>query len=151
MVISYTLPFLRQLRRLNYYTVLYNGNLLISGLILDYPLVLELLKRSHLTYIQLDTYLCEKRSSRELTSLQERVSLREGVRVSKGSYLRTFRQAQESLRRCIFTLVLMEYLELVPHGTLYGITRIGELVRVREDLEIEKIALVIDDVVSRLV
>jgi len=151
MVISYTLPFLRQLRRLNYYTVLYNGKSLISGLILDYPLVLELLKRSHLTYIQLDTYLCEKRSSRELTSLQERVSLREGVRVSKGSYLRTFRQAQESLRRCIFTLVLMEYLELVPHGTLYGITRIGELVRVREDLDIEKIALVIDDVVSRLV
>ena len=151
MVISYTLPFLRQLRRLNYYAVLHNGKSLISGLILDYPLVLELLKRSHLTYIQLDTYLCEKRSSRELTSLQERVSLREGVRVSKGSYLRTFRQAQESLRRCIFTLVLMEYLELVPHGTLYGITRIGELVRVREDLDIEKIALVIDDVVSRLV
>ncbi|MCS7116815.1 MAG: hypothetical protein NZ896_05015 [Nitrososphaerales archaeon] len=116
------------------------------------PIAKFLFERSALTYSQLDTYLIDSMSDMRL---EEKIMLRDGKRVSKGSFLRTLKQAQMNVRKAFYTLILMEYLKILESGTTSGLIEVGKtLDRVKESSptfeHIKRVLEVIDVTLNRL-
>ncbi|MEM4297121.1 MAG: hypothetical protein QW815_01975 [Nitrososphaerota archaeon] len=93
-----------------------------SDLILEF-----LIKKAFITEVQLDTYLSYKYGERKGLSLDERIGLRDGRRVSKGAFLRTLKQARGRIQRALWTLLLVNYLGLLTKDGLSALVNIGEL------------------------
>ncbi|MEM2211563.1 MAG: hypothetical protein QW372_01920 [Nitrososphaerales archaeon] len=87
------------------------------------PIAKFLFERSIFTYSQLDTYLIDTRND---TSLKQKIMLRDGKHVSKGSFLRTLKQAQMNLKKAFYTLILTEYLGILESGTTVGLIHVGK-------------------------
>lgn len=87
------------------------------------PIAKFLFEKSIFTYSQLDTYLIYTRND---TSLKQKIMLRDGKRVSKGSFLRTLKQAQMNLQKSFYTLILAEYLGILESGTTVGLIHVGK-------------------------
>ncbi len=87
-----------------------------------------LLEKSIFTKPQLDTMLISVLEDNEL-KLNRKVLLRDGKRVSKGSFIRTLRQGQKRLEKSLYTIIISEYLSIFDKNNLLNIIRVGELLK----------------------
>ncbi len=84
-----------------------------------------LIKRTVFTNSQLDTLLIDKINS-EL-SLEQKTSLRDTRKVSKGSFARTLKQAQNNLEKALYTIIILEYFSMLNDNDITNLLRIGAL------------------------
>ncbi len=86
------------------------------------------MSKSSLTEVQLDTILASHADGK----LDEKVSLRNKHKVSKGSFVRSLRQGQQNIEASLHTLILVQYLGLVDPVIFSQLGRVAELIaRVR--------------------
>lgn len=98
-------------------------NILDNDKIMSY-----LLERANFTEPQLDTLLVSILKKDELR-INQMVSLRDGERVSKGSFVRTLKQAQRNLEKSLYTVIIAEYLSILDNSSLLSLIRIGEVLK----------------------
>jgi len=101
-----------------------------SDLLKD-PLFNLLRASSNLTQRQVETLLLDVLAEQEevrLTS-EQKASLRS---VSKGSFIRTRKQAQRNLSRALFTTILAAYLGMLKLPSFHWFLDVGELMRQRD-------------------
>ncbi|MEM4312161.1 MAG: hypothetical protein QXX95_07215 [Nitrososphaerales archaeon] len=84
----------------------------------------ELMKRSKLTEAQWDTLLLY--NLRNL-KLKDKCKLRDNVEVSKGAFLRTYKQAIDNCMKAAFTMITLEYLGLCKEGSLEGLSKLSQM------------------------
>lgn len=94
-----------------------------------------LLDKANFTKLQLDTLMINRLNKGEL-NLNQRISLRDGKSVSKGSFIRTMRQAQKNVERSLYTIIISEYLSIIDRNSFLSLVRIGELLK---ELQTQKI------------
>lgn len=82
-----------------------------------------LLSKSNLTEVQLDTIL----ASDHVGNLNIKRAFRENGPVSKGSFVRTLKQAQANVESSICTLFLLAYLEHVPTDKIVQLGRTARM------------------------
>lgn len=90
-------------------------------------IIRHLLSRTNLTESQLDTLLINKECS-ELSLDKKRV-LRDCGEVSKGSFVRTLKQAEKNLERSVYTIITLEYLSLLDKNSILNLIKIGGLLK----------------------
>lgn len=83
-----------------------------------------LLENSSLTEVQLDTLLSDLKG----LTLKEKVRLRDKS-VSKGSFVRTLKQAKCNVRSSIFTLLLLGYMGYLGEDDIVTMVKLVELVK----------------------
>lgn len=85
----------------------------------------ELLKRSHLTQKQVETLIFDVISHRDGVTLtsNQRAALRG---VTKGSYIRTRKQAITNIQKSFYTLILLSYLGLIKLPQYQWFFRLSE-------------------------
>lgn len=83
--------------------------------------------RTNLTKLQLDTLLISLQNTD--LSLQQKIVLRDGGKVSKGSFIRTLRQAQKNLEEALFTVITLEYFTVLDENELLNLIRIGKVLK----------------------
>jgi hypothetical protein len=93
----------------------------LNGALND-PIVEILAKNSHLTKIQLETYLidvlAENLSGKQL-KYDEKSALRlTKAKISRGSFNRTLKQSKENIIKSIYTVLLLGYLGVFESTTL---------------------------------
>ena len=91
---------------------------MIDELLDDDELLVSILKQSHFTNVQIDSLLLAFQYKIEGCSLSEIVKMRDSGPVSKGSYLRTLKQAKNNFRRSLYTLLLAVYLGILDTNTV---------------------------------
>ncbi|MEM4301917.1 MAG: hypothetical protein QW570_07450 [Candidatus Caldarchaeum sp.] len=85
----------------------------------------ELLKRSHLTQKQVETLIFDVISQRDGVTLTS--NQRAGLRgVTKGSYIRTRKQAITNIQKSFYTLILLSYLGLIKLPQYQWFFRLSE-------------------------
>lgn len=60
--------------------------------------------------------------------LDEMIGMRDGRRVTKGSFVRTLRQAERNLIKSVYTIILAIHMGLVTPGASSALVRISEMV-----------------------
>jgi hypothetical protein len=108
-----------------------------------------LLKRTNFTKPQLDTLLISLIGNDEL-KLSAKIDLRDKGRVSKGSFIRTLRQAQRNLEKSLYTIIISEYLSMLDrNNTLNLIRTSGVLKEIKEKgIGIEKVQIILEEISS---
>jgi hypothetical protein len=91
----------------------------------DDALLSFLLSRSSLTNAQLDTIMISSTANGEL---QAKAAMRDGGKVSEGSFLRTLHQGQINIERCLYTMFLLNYLGLVENKDLERLLGVSTLI-----------------------
>ena len=112
-----------------------------------------LFRGCNLSLVQLETLIIN--SSSHGSSLKEKIHRRGRTSLTKGSFLRTLRQAQINIERSAYTIILIQYLNLVNEETPSNLLRIGNILEQISDNEISghRIGLLIDriqDIVETL-
>jgi hypothetical protein len=120
----------------------------IKNLIQNDPVLQQLIERTNLTLTQLDTYIIDKGS--EGVSVNDRVGLRDGSRVSMGSFMRTLQQGQRNIKEAVYTLVVLEYLDLLPEGVIIALAKIGQSIREKNVEEKEHVIEALEQLVQRI-
>ena len=104
------------------------------------PILKILLENSHLTKIQLETFLIDilsKYNQENRIKSEEKTYFRIKGKVSRGSFNRTLKQAKKNIIRSIYTILLLGYLKIADSITL--ISRHLEVSnRLREYVEMQK-------------
>jgi len=104
------------------------------------PILKILLENSHLTKIQLETFLIDilsKYNQENRIKSEEKTYFRIKGKVSRGSFNRTLKQAKKNIIRSIYTILLLGYLKIADSTTL--ISRHLEVSnRLREYVEMQK-------------
>ena len=104
------------------------------------PILKILLENSHLTKIQLETFLIDilsKYNQENRIKSEEKTYFRIRGKVSRGSFNRTLKQAKKNIIRSIYTILLLGYLKIADSTTL--ILRHLEISnRLREYVEMQK-------------
>jgi len=85
-----------------------------------------LLRNSGLTDTQLDTILCYIVIRRLDGKLEQMLVARDGPRITKGSFLRTLKQARENLRKSIYSMLLLSYLGLIDVNFMVSFGKVIE-------------------------
>lgn len=90
--------------------------------LLEDPVVKILVKNSHLTKVQLETFLinilAENIAGKPL-KYDEKARLRlTKAKISRGAFNRTLRQAEENVIKAIYTIILLGYLGIFESATL---------------------------------
>ena len=91
------------------------------------PIARFLLTHSKITTTQLDSCIIDAASEGLNKNLIDKVLMRDGPRVTKGSFLRTLGQGKENLEKSIYTLVLSEYFNLLPQDFIEDIIKVGKM------------------------
>jgi hypothetical protein len=89
-------------------------------------IVSYLIERTGITRTQLDTLLISLKEDLELDDMR---SLRDGGNVSKGSFIRTLRQAQKKLEKSFYTLIIFEYLSILDKNNTLSLVRLGDVLK----------------------
>ncbi len=108
---------------------------------------------SNMSEVQLETFIIHLSSAGE--SLDNKIHRRRKQSLTKGSFLRTLRQAQNNIERSAYTIILMQYLNLVNEETPSNLLRIGSMLQQSNLSEIpkERMVLLLDrirDIVETL-
>lgn len=108
-----------------------------------------LLKRTNFTKPQLDTLLISLIKNDEL-DLSMKIDLRDKGRVSKGSFIRTLRQAQRNLEKSLYTIIISEYLSVLDRNNTSNLIRTSEILKeVKEqEIDIEKVQIILEEISS---
>lgn len=124
--------------------------MLLQGLLEEDPLLKRLLYRLNLTPTQLDTLLIEK--TQKEADLELKCKLRDSGPVTKGAYIRTLRQAEQKVRKAIYTLLVTQYLGLIDPTSLNILIRAGEILSEHQHEELSRTHVqTIIDTIDRLV
>lgn len=112
------------------------------------PLLSLLLKRSSLSDKQLQTLIIETylESAGQSLTTEQKASIRG---VSKGSFVRTLRQALRNVERAFYTVILMGYLGALDLPKISKLQEIGQkvrLVRDRSSYDLDRVIAEIKDV-----
>ena len=91
-----------------------------SDPILDY-----LYQHSHLTQTQLDTFLIRKQQVD--IKLQNQIKLKDGNIPTKGAFLRSLQQAKNNINKSIYTILLINYLEIIDYNDIQNIEKISQI------------------------
>lgn len=89
-------------------------------IIMSDPIVKILLENSCLTEVQLETLLIDlyQKENGDEISQEAKLTLRRDVKVSRGAFNRTKRQAMRNVARSIYTILLLGYLGLLETNHL---------------------------------
>lgn len=91
---------------------------------------------SNLSVPQLETFIIHMSS--EGSSLNAKIRRRKRESLTKSSFLRTLRQAQINIERSAYTIILLQYLNLVNEETPSNLLRIGSMLQQLSGSEIPK-------------
>ena len=91
-----------------------------SDPILDY-----LYQHSHLTQTQLDIFLIRKQQVD--IKLQNQIKLKDGNIPTKGAFLRSLQQAKSNINKSIYTILLINYLEIIDYNDIKNIEKISQI------------------------
>ncbi len=81
-----------------------------------------LVKRVNLTKPQLDTLLISLFNNDKLSNM---VTYRDKGSVSKGSFIRTLKQARKNVESSLFTLIILEYFSIIEESHIINLIKIG--------------------------
>lgn len=107
------------------------------------PIFQFLASNCMLTQTQLDTILAAKNG----VNLDEKIRLRRKGKLSKGSFIRSLRQAETNLRLCFCTLILLRYAGLIDPTQWAKFSNVAEVIEkfnVEGIVEIESVRRVVD-------
>lgn len=107
----------------------------------------------NLSTVQLETLIIDLSS--QGSSLNDKIQKRRRLSLTKGSYLRTLKQAQNNIEQSVYTIILLQYLNLVNEEAPSNLLRIGTMLQQLSGREIskDKIEILIDriqDIVETL-
>lgn len=88
----------------------------------------NLINKIILTKPQLDTLLIEKSKKKEL-KLDKRIILRDKGKVTKGSYIRTYKQAQENIEKAIYTMIFLQYMSILENNNISNFIKISNILK----------------------
>ena len=100
---------------------------MLKKLIRDDKLLSLLLENSNHTAVQLDTLISHITIHRSHGKLEEMISVKDGPKITKGSFLRTLGQARGNVKSAIYSILLLGYLGLADHDFMDGFTRISRM------------------------
>ena len=89
------------------------------------PILNYLYQHSHLTQTQLDTFLIRKQQIN--IKLQNQIKLKDGNIPTKGAFLRSLQQAKNNINKSIYTILLMNYLEIIDYNDIQNIDKISQI------------------------
>jgi hypothetical protein len=106
----------------------------------------KLVKRTVFTESQLDTLLIDKING--AISLDQKRILRDVGEVSKGSFVRTLKQAEKNLEKTLYTIIILEYFSMLRENDIVNLLRVGALLNQAKLQKIpdEKIQVIIGSV-----
>ena len=107
----------------------------------------------NLSTVQLETLIIDLSS--QGSSLNDKIQKRIRLSLTKGYYLRTLKQAQNNIEQSVYTIILLQYLNLVNEEAPSNLLRIGTMLQQLSGGEIskDKIKILIDriqDIVETL-
>ena len=89
------------------------------------PILNYLYQHSHLTQTQLDTFLIRKQQIN--IKLQNQIKLKDGKIPTKGAFLRSLQQAKNNINKSIYTILLLNYLEIIDYNDIQNIDKISQI------------------------
>jgi hypothetical protein len=107
-------------------------NLIKEDLVLQY-----LFNKTIFTDSQLDTIIISSILDKDI-NLSKKVTLRDNKIVTKGSFIRTLRQAQTNLKKSLYTIIIAEYLSLLNKNSFSNLYRISEILNEIKEYDIDK-------------
>ena len=110
---------------------------MLNELIKNNHLVSFLFEKSNFTHVQLDTLLINFVSREGNKNLFSKTSLRDGKRISGGSFLRTLRMSQRNIRKSMYSLILLQYLSILSEEDFHSISEVGNIIRSVRDVKLE--------------
>jgi hypothetical protein len=112
---------------------------MLNEIVKDDTILKFLIKETNITNIQLDTLLINSLLYNNL-KLNEKISMRDDKLISKGSFCRTLKQAENNIKRSIYTIIIAEYLSLFNKDTFHNLVRISNiLIELKEsDIDIRE-------------
>lgn len=98
---------------------------MLKKIVSDDEVARNLIKRTVFTESQLDTLLIDK-INRQLSLDQKRI-LRDSGKVSKGSFARTLKQAENNFEKSLYTVIILEYFSMLQQNDIMNLLRVGAL------------------------
>lgn len=98
---------------------------MLSELMLDDPLMKVIFERSRLREAQMDSLMIHLTSGPR--SFSEKAVMRDGGPVSKGSFVRSLKQATRKCHEVIYTIILLQYLGLLPSRSVEVLSGISKM------------------------
>jgi len=85
-----------------------------------------LVERTSLTKSQLDTLLISLFNNK---NLNYKTLQRDKRKVSKGSFIRTLKQAKNNVENSIYTLIILEYFSIIEENHIVDLIKIGNVLK----------------------
>tara|TARA_B100001971_G_C18180860_1_gene532696 strand:+ start:704 stop:1093 length:390 start_codon:yes stop_codon:yes gene_type:complete len=85
-----------------------------------------LVGKTNLTKSQLDTLLISLFSNDKLSDM---ILQRDTGKVSKGSFIRTLKQAKKNVESSLFTLIILEYYSIIEENHIISLIKIGNMLK----------------------
>lgn len=129
--------------------------IMIDELLDDDELLVNMLKQSHFTNVQIDSLLLAFQYKIKGCSLSDIVKMRDSGPVSKGSYLRTLKQAKNNFRRSLYTLLLAVYLGILDTNTVEDFIELSNKLNSLKDMWVPEevvsdIERIVDEISDRI-
>ena len=86
----------------------------------------HLINKIILSKTQIDTILIEISKKKDL-NLDKRLLLRDNGKVSKGSFLRTYKQAKNNIEKTIYTLIFLQYISVLDDNNISNLIKISNI------------------------
>ena len=95
---------------------------MLNKIIVDDEIGKFLVEKVNLTKPQLDTLLISLLSNDKLDNM---ITCRDKGSVSKGSFIRTLKQARKNVESSLFTLIILEYFSIIEESHIINLIKIG--------------------------
>jgi|TARA_B100000315_G_scaffold248129_1_gene277647 hypothetical protein len=110
-----------------------------------------LVEKINLTQTQLDTLLITLLNN-DKSNLNKMISRRDNRKVSKGSFIRTLKQAKKNVESSLFTLIILEYFSIIEENQINNLIKIGNTLKnISDNVSADKdINIILDHVSSTI-
>jgi|TARA_B100001964_G_C14146912_1_gene560116 hypothetical protein len=110
-----------------------------------------LVEKINLTQTQLDTLLITLLND-DKSNLNKMISQRDNRKVSKGSFIRTLKQAKKNVESSLFTLIILEYFSIIEENQINNLIKIGNTLKnISDNVSVDKdINIILDHVSSTI-
>jgi len=133
---------------------MYNWLNMLKKLIENDRLLLTLIQNSSITITQLDTLVSYVAVQRMNGKLQQMLVARDNSKITKGSFIRTLKQAKGNLKESIYSLLVLSYLGIVDNNFMIRFVKIIELFEGLKDTkansDVNQIIVLIDLMCDKL-
>ena len=86
------------------------------------------MKNVKLSKVQLDTLLITLLND-DKSNLNKMISQRDNRKVSKGSFIRTLKQAKKNVESSLFTLIILEYFSIIEKSHIINLIKIADTLK----------------------